>query len=122
MLKSEGKSRERMFRVLEIPWNQQQGRSLKNLVEDLRKRSGGRPVGVKIAAGHIEEDLEFILHAGPDFITIDGRGGATGSSPKHLRDATSVPTIYALARARRYLDEHNSDVQLVITGGLRIFF
>ena len=93
---------------------------LKNLVEDLRKRSDGRPVGVKIAAGHIEEDLEFILHAGPDFITIDGRGGATGSSPKHLRDATSVPTIYALARARRYLDEHNSDVQLVITGGLRI--
>ena len=93
---------------------------LKALVSEIRSRSDGRPVGVKIAAGHIEEDLDFILYAKPDFITIDGRGGATGSSPKHLRDATSVPTIYALSRARKFLDQRRSDVELVITGGLRI--
>ena len=55
-----------------------------------------------------------------DFITIDGRGGATGSSPLMLRDATSVPTIYALARARKYLDSVGCDAELVITGGLRV--
>lgn len=93
---------------------------LKALVSEIRSRSDGRPVGVKIAAGHIEEDLDLILYAKPDFITIDGRGGATGSSPKHLRDATSVPTIYALSRARKFLDQRRSDVELVITGGLRI--
>ena len=93
---------------------------LKALVSEIRSRSDGRPVGVKIAAGHIEEDLDFILFSEPDFITIDGRGGATGSSPKHLRDATSVPTIYALSRARKFLDQRKSDVELVITGGLRI--
>lgn len=93
---------------------------LKALVSEIRSRSDGRPVGVKIAAGHIEEDLDFILYAKTDFITIDGRGGATGSSPKHLRDATSVPTIYALSRARKFLDQRRSDVELVITGGLRI--
>ncbi len=93
---------------------------LKKLIDWLRVESGGRPIGVKIAAGHIEEDLEFISSAYPDFITIDGRGGATGASPKVLRDATSVPTIYALYRARKYLDEHNLPFELVITGGLRV--
>ncbi len=93
---------------------------LKAVVEDLRERSEGRPIGVKIAAGHIEKDLEFIIYAQPDFITIDGRGGATGASPKLLRDASSVPTIFALHRARTFLDEHQSDIELVITGGLRV--
>ncbi len=93
---------------------------LKNVVSDLRKKSNGRPIGVKIAAGHIEKDLDFIAYADPDFITIDGRGGATGASPKVVRDASSVPTIYALYRARKYLDEHNLDIDLIITGGLRI--
>ncbi|MDD3278266.1 MAG: glutamate synthase-related protein [Lachnospiraceae bacterium] len=93
---------------------------LKELVSDLRRRSDGRPVGIKIAAGRIERDLEYCVFAQPDFITIDGRGGATGSSPRLLRDATSVPTIYALHRARKYLNSVHSDVELVITGGLRV--
>lgn len=93
---------------------------LKFIVSQLRKVSGGRPIGVKIAAGHVERDLAFCLYAQPDFVTIDGRGGATGSSPMLLRDSTSVPTVYALYRARKYLDEVGSDVQLIITGGLRV--
>lgn len=93
---------------------------LKKLVNELREKSEGRPIGIKIAAGHIEKDLEYICYAEPDFITIDGRGGSTGSSPKFLKDATSVPTIYALHRARKYLDENNMDIDLIITGGLRI--
>ena len=93
---------------------------LKEMVDMLRRRSEGRPIGIKIAAGNIEKDLEHCVFAGPDFITIDGRGGATGSSPLMLREATSVPTLYALARARKYLDAAGSDIALVITGGLRV--
>ena len=93
---------------------------LKALVDRLRFVSGGRPIGIKIAAGRIEKDLEFCVYAGPDFITIDGRGGATGASPKIIRDSTSVPTIYALYRARKYLDQTGCGAQLVITGGLRV--
>ena len=93
---------------------------LKNLISQLRYASEGRPIGVKIAAGRIERDLAFCVYAEPDFITIDGRGGATGSSPKLLRDASSVPTVYALHRARKYLDSINSDISLIITGGLRV--
>ena len=92
---------------------------LKALVDMLRKRGKGIPVGVKIAAGRIEDDLEFISHSGCDFITIDGRGGATGSSPRFLRDATSVPTVYALIRARKYMDEHGMTQSLIMTGGFR---
>lgn len=93
---------------------------LRDMVNLLRDLSGGRPIGVKIAAGNIERDLEYCVFAGPDFITIDGRGGATGSSPLFLRESTSIPTIYALARARKYLDSVHSDIALVITGGLRV--
>lgn len=93
---------------------------LRDLVDELRQRSCGRPIGLKFAAGRIEDDLEHVLYAEPDFITIDGRGGSTGASPKMIRDSTSVPTIYALSRARKYLDEHGSDISLTITGGLRV--
>lgn len=93
---------------------------LKNLVTQLRYASEGRPVGIKIAAGRIERDLAFCVYAEPDFITIDGRGGATGSSPLMLRESSSVPTIYALYRARKYLDSIHSDISLIITGGLRV--
>ena len=93
---------------------------LRDLVTQLRLASDGRPVGIKIAAGKIEKDLEFCVFAEPDFITIDGRGGATGASPKLVRDSTSVPTVFALSRARKYLDEAGADIDLVITGGLRV--
>ncbi len=93
---------------------------LKKTVDTLRQLSDGRPIGIKIAAGRIERDLEYCVYAGPDFITIDGRGGATGSSPLLLRESTSVPTIFALHRARKYLDSVHSDISLVITGGLRV--
>jgi glutamate synthase domain-containing protein 2 len=94
---------------------------LKAKVDWLRAASGGKPIGIKLAAGHIEADLAVALTAGPDFITIDGRAGATGASPKFVKAAASVPTPFALHRARRYLDNHRAgDISLVATGGFRI--
>lgn len=94
---------------------------LKDKVKWLRDASGGKPIGIKFAAGNIEADLETALHSEPDFITIDGRAGATGASPKFVKGATSVPTLYALVRARKFLDDKGiKNVSLLITGGLRI--
>lgn len=93
---------------------------LKELVEQLRISSEGRPIGIKIAAGRIEKDLEYCVYAEPDFITIDGRGGATGASPRIIRDSTSVPAVYALHRAKKYLDAAGADIDLVMTGGFRV--
>ncbi len=93
---------------------------LKEKVDWLREASGGKPVGIKLAAGRIEEDLEIALFAGPDFVTLDGRGGSTGAALKSGKDSTSVPTVFALHRARKFLDEKGAEkVSLVITGGLR---
>jgi len=92
---------------------------LKKKVEWLRHASQGKPIGVKIAAGHIEADLEAALYAHPDFITIDGRAGATAAAPKFIKAATSVPTIFALLHARKVLHTRK-DISLVITGGLRV--
>ena len=94
---------------------------LKKKVDWLRSKSDGKPIGIKLAAGNIEADLEVALFAEPDFITIDGRPGATAAAPKFVKAATSVPTIFALHRARRFLDRNGpGNVSLVITGGLRI--
>ena len=78
-------------------------------------------MGVKFAAGDIEGDLEVAVAAEPDFITIDGRPGGTAASPKSVKDATSVPSVYAVDRACRYFDEHGVEgISLVVTGGYRI--
>ncbi len=87
----------------------------------VRDKTGGIPIGFKIAASHIEKDIQFALDVGVDYIILDGRGGGTGSAPTILRDHINVPTIPALARARKYLDSVGAkDISLIITGGLRV--
>lgn len=93
----------------------------RDFAEKVRERTGGIPIGFKIAASHVEKDIQFALDVGVDYIILDGRGGGTGSAPTILRDNINVPTIPALARARKYLDKvGGKDITLVITGGLRI--
>jgi glutamate synthase domain-containing protein 2/CDGSH-type Zn-finger protein len=94
----------------------------RRFADRVREVSGGIPVGFKLSANHIERDIGFALQAGADYIILDGRGGGTGSAPLLFRDHISVPTIPALARARRYLDEQGASgrVTLIITGGLRV--
>jgi len=86
----------------------------------VREITGGIPIGYKISANHIEDDISFAVEAGADYIILDGRGGGTGAAPLIFRDHISVPTIPALARARRHLDYlKRPDITLIITGGLR---
>lgn len=92
----------------------------RRVAEEVREATGGIPVGFKLSAQHIENDIDAALEADVDYIILDGRGGGTGAAPLILRDHISVPTIPALARARRHLDARGrGDVTLVITGGLR---
>ncbi len=92
----------------------------RRLSDRVREISGGIPIGYKISANHIEADIGFAVEAGADYVILDGRGGGTGAAPLLFRDHISVPTIPALARARRYLDEiARPDITLIITGGLR---
>jgi len=91
-----------------------------DVAAQVRETSGGIPIGAKLSAQHIEDDIDAALEIGVDYIILDGRGGGTGAAPLIFRDNISVPTIPALARARRHLDASNATgVTLVITGGLR---
>jgi methylamine---glutamate N-methyltransferase subunit C len=93
----------------------------REFAQEVRQATGGIPIGVKLSAQHIERDIEAALQIGVDYIILDGRGGGTGAAPLLFRDNISVPTIPALARARRYLDKKGRrDVSLIITGGLRL--
>jgi len=50
-----------------------------------------------------------------------GTNRLASSTPKLVKGSTSVPTIFALFRARRFLDRAGArGVSLVITGGLRV--
>jgi nitrite reductase/ring-hydroxylating ferredoxin subunit len=91
----------------------------KDFAAEVRDKTGGIPVGYKLSAQHIEKDIDAALEIGVDYIILDGRGGGTGAAPLIFRDNISVPTIPALARARKHLDAVGKDVTLVITGGLR---
>jgi glutamate synthase domain-containing protein 2/nitrite reductase/ring-hydroxylating ferredoxin subunit len=93
---------------------------VKDFADQVRDRTGGIPIGYKLSAQHIEKDIDAALEVGVDYVILDGRGGGTGAAPIIFRDNISVPTIPALARARRHLDQSgHGDVTLAITGGLR---
>ena len=94
----------------------------KRFADRVREITGGIPIGFKLSANHIEEDIQFALDASADYIILDGRGGGTGAAPAMFRDHISVPTIPALARARAYLDKQgvSGKVTLIVTGGLRV--
>ena len=93
---------------------------IKDFADEVREFTGGIPIGYKLSAQHIEKDIDAAIEVGVDYIILDGRGGGTGAAPIIFRDNISVPTIPALARARRHLDANgHKDISLVITGGLR---
>jgi len=102
--------------------NLSSAKEFKQFADRVREITGGIPVGFKLSANHIEKDIQFALDASADYIILDGRGGGTGAAPEMFRNHISVPTIPALARARRYLDKQGASgrVTLIITGGLRV--
>jgi glutamate synthase domain-containing protein 2 len=78
------------------------------------------PIGIKFAASRIERDLAAACELDVDWITLDGRAGGTGAAGKHVKDNICVPTVFALPRARKWLDDHGvTDVNLLATGGFR---
>ncbi len=93
---------------------------IRDFAVEVRQQTGGIPVGYKLSAQHIENDIDAALEIGVDYIILDGRGGGTGAAPLIFRDNISVPTIPAVARARRHLDRSGAQhITLIATGGLR---
>jgi len=69
---------------------------LMQFVAQLRKLSGGKPVGFKFCPGNRREFLAIckaMLETGllPDFITVDGGEGGTGAAPVELTNSVGMP-------------------------------
>lgn len=78
------------------------------------------PIGIKFAASRIEKDVAAACELDVDWITLDGRAGGTGAAGKHVKDNICVPTVFAIPRARKWLDDHGvKDLTLCVTGGFR---
>jgi methylamine---glutamate N-methyltransferase subunit C len=93
---------------------------MKARIEWIRSINPDIPIGIKFAASRIEADLEAACELDVDWITLDGRAGGTGAAGKHVKDNICVPTVFAIPRARKWLDDHGvNDVRLLVTGGFR---
>ena len=90
---------------------------IKDFADQVKEETGGIPIGYKLSAQHIEAALRI----GVNYVILDGRCAGTGAAPLIFRDHILVPTIPALARARRYLDQvERKDISLIIMRGLRV--
>lgn len=71
-------------------------------IEVLRKESGGKPVGFKLAVGVKKEFMAICkamieLDIYPDYIAVDGGEGGTGAAPQEFSNYVGAPFLDALA-------------------------
>lgn len=94
---------------------------LKQKVAELRELSAGKPIGVKIAGGHVEEDIKVIAQAEPDYIVVDGFGGGTGAAPKFIKDHVGIPHPAFLVRTVKFLEQQKLKrrISIIAAGGFR---
>lgn len=95
-----------------------------NFIEQLRE-VGGKPVGIKIVVGDINNTEELIKEMketgkGPDFISIDGGEGGTGATYQELADSIGLPIMSALPVVDELLREYGirNRVKLIASGKL----
>jgi glutamate synthase domain-containing protein 2 len=77
---------------------------LLEFIRDLRKLSGGKPVGFKLCLGRRSEFLAICkamvqTDIMPDFITVDGSEGGTGAAPLEFSNSVGMPFKEGLAFA-----------------------
>ncbi len=71
-------------------------KALLKFVVELRRLSGGKPVGFKLCVGQPSQFLgicKAIIETGncPDFITVDGAEGGTGAAPLEFSNSIGMP-------------------------------
>lgn len=71
-------------------------RGLLEFIQELRKLSGGKPVGFKLCVGRKAEFLSICkamveTDITPDFISVDGGEGGTGAAPLEFSNSVGMP-------------------------------
>jgi glutamate synthase domain-containing protein 2 len=89
----------------------------------LRTLSGGKPIGIKLCLGDIEqfEKLVFTMknmNCYPDFITLDGGEGGTGAAPLVFTNYVGTPLVDALIQVNTVLIKYGlrKDIKVIASG------
>ncbi|WP_405606931.1 FMN-binding glutamate synthase family protein [Polaribacter sp. Asnod1-A03] len=88
-------------------------------IQKVRDLSGGKPVGIKFCVGNNEE-IESMIEAFskannyPDFITVDGGEGGTGSAPMEFTNYIGTPLLEGLVFVNKLLIKYNLKNQIKI--------
>ncbi|MDW4499277.1 FMN-binding glutamate synthase family protein [Sulfitobacter sp. D35] len=74
---------------------------LVDFIAELRRLSGGKPVGFKLCIGHRREFMCMVKamlerDITPDFIVVDGTEGGTGAAPLEFANHVGMPMVEAL--------------------------
>ncbi len=77
-------------------------------IDQMRKLSGGKPVGFKLCIGRKSEFIAICkamteLDLYPDFISVDGGEGGTGAAPQEFSNHVGVPMLDGLAFVQNIL-------------------
>jgi len=96
---------------------------LAQLVYALKEATNySKPISVKIAAVHNSAAIASgMVRAGADIIVLDGFRGATGATPKIIRDNVGIPIEMALATVDSRLRQEGirNQASVVVSGGIR---
>lgn len=96
---------------------------LMEFIGQLRKLSGGKPVGMKFCMGRISDFLAMcraMLDTGirPDFITVDGGEGGTGAAPLEFSNSLGMPKRDAIVLVHDILTGTGlrDDIRVITSG------
>lgn len=79
------------------------------------------PLGIKMGAGRVKDDIKIAYKDGFDFVELDGLQGSTGAASTEVLENVGIPTISAIQEAIDGLREINAahDMHLVMMGGIK---
>lgn len=94
-----------------------------DFIQKLRNLSGGKPVGIKLCVGSESEVIDMIdtfkrRDNYPDFITVDGSEGGTGSAPREFTNNIGTPLMEGLTLVMRILRSRklNKEIRVIASG------
>jgi len=91
-------------------------------MDELREAMGHRvPLGIKMGAGRVRDDIKIAYKDGFDFVELDGLQGSTGAASTEVLENVGIPTLCAIQEAIDGLKEIDAkdDMDLILMGGIK---